>query len=88
MTDNQLQQFVHEISAVYLNGYRRQKAQAERLFLQMESLEYRQALAVTEPEVAQIFESHTLEEREQRTEELAISVGVDHAIATALRKLI
>lgn len=87
MTDRELQLLVQDITSAYLHGYRHQKAQAEKHLLEMESLEQRQALAQTEPDVARIFESHTLEEREQRTEELATAVGVAHAIVAALRKI-
>jgi hypothetical protein len=88
MTEHPLQQLIDEVAAAYRAGYRRQKAQLKQMLLDMESLEYRQALAVTEPELAQIFESHTLEEREQRIEEMAISISVAHAIAIGLKKLI
>jgi hypothetical protein len=54
----------------------------------MESPEFRQARAESNPEIARIFESHTREEREKRVEEWAMSRGVAHAIVQALKRVL
>ena len=75
---------VHEIARYYVEGYRAQKERAAQILSQMESLEEREALARTEPEIARAFESRTTTEREERIEALCVGLGVAHAILYAL----
>jgi len=79
-----LQQQVQQISQQFVLGYLRQKERADEIVEEVALVEYRQALAESDPELAISLEGHTLEERESRKELLCLSVGVAHAILYAL----
>ena len=80
------QRLVQEIAVRYVVGYHRQKARAEEILEQMESLAGREERAQEEPELARIFESRTREERDQRVEEISIGIGVAHAVLYVLNQ--
>ena len=79
-----LQQRVQQISQQFMLGYLRQKERADEIVEEAESLEYRQALAESNPELAKSLEGHTSDERESRKELLCLSIGVAHAILYAV----
>jgi len=78
------QQRVQQVSQQFILGYLRQKERADEIVGEVESLEYLQALAESDPELAKSLEGLTFEERESRKELLCLSIGVAHAILYVL----
>ena len=73
-----------QIAQRFMLEYLRQKERGDEIVQEVELLEYRQALAESNPELAKSLEGHTLEERESRKELLCLSIGVAHAILYAV----
>ena len=84
--DDSSQNIYFLIAEKFRQIYYGQVAYLTKSLAQMESLEYRQQLANTAPELARLYEARTINQKQTAVRELATSVAVAHAIVFALEK--